>query len=368
MTLRTETERIKIDHMRQLAAYREGLRRAPQLRQLFLELTLRCNEHCLHCGSSCGDAPCPELSPEQYRVFLEKVKRDFDVSRMMLCITGGEPLLRRDFFEIMEIAHRLGYGWGMTSNATLIEGETARRLRETGMRTISVSVDGLRETHDAFRRRPGAYDAAMSGVAALVREGGFHNVQITSVLTHESIGELDAMYKVFCKTGIDSWRLVGMEPIGRALQHPELMLTAEDWRYLFRFIREKRRRGLPVSYGCTHYLGLDFEREVRDWYWLCNAGVYVASVMTNGDIGACLDIERRPETIQGNILTDDFTEVWNSRFQIFRQDLSALNEGCAACESRAFCGGGAFHSWDYDENRPRVCFRGILFENEGLDN
>ena len=364
--MRSTRENIKISHMRQLADYREGLRKAPQLRQLFLELTLQCNEHCLHCGSSCGSAPCPLITLEQYKTFLTKIKHDFDISRMMLCITGGEPLLRPDFFEIMGFAHDLGFQWGMTSNATLITPEIAHKLRETGMRTISVSVDGLRETHDAFRGRTGAYDAAMAGIDALVKEGGFHNVQITSVFTHESIGEMEKMYEVFRRTGIDSWRLVGMEPIGRALEHQDLRLTPEDWRHLFDFIREKRAEGLPLAYGCTHYLGLEYEREVRPWYWLCNAGVYVASVMTNGDIGACLDIERRPETIQGNILKDDFTEVWKNRFGIFRQDLSEQNEDCRSCTSRAFCQGGAFHSWDYDGMRPRVCFRGILFEDEQI--
>ena len=88
--------------------------------------------------------------------------------------------------------------------------------------------------------------------------------------------------------------------------------------------------------------------------------------MTNGDIGACLDIERRPETIQGNILRDDFTEVWRERFGFFRQDLSERNGACRACKSRGFCSGGAFHSWDYDADAPRVCFRSLLFGEESL--
>ena len=358
--------KVKERQLDQLADYREKLYREPQLRQLFFELTLRCNARCFHCGSSCAADQADGLPREKYVEILREVKENFDTRRMMLCITGGEPMLRADFFGIMEDAHSLGYRWGMTSNATLITKEAARRLRETGMRTISVSVDGLRETHDAFRGRTGAYDAAMAGIDALVKEGGFHNVQITSVFTHESIGEMEKMYEVFRRTGIDSWRLVGMEPIGRALEHQDLRLTPEDWRHLFDFIREKRTEGLPLAYGCTHYLGLEYEREVRPWYWLCNAGVYVASVMTNGDIGACLDIERRPETIQGNILKDDFTEVWKDRFEIFRQDLSEKNGDCRSCTSRAFCQGGAFHSWDYDGMRPRVCFRGILFEDEQI--
>ena len=77
------------------------------------------------------------------------------------------------------------------------------------------------------------------------------------------------------------------------------MLDKDDYRYLIEYIRSKRKEGYPVTYGCSHYLGLDYEREVRDWYFLCTAGIYTASIMANGDIGACLDIERRPETIMG---------------------------------------------------------------------
>ena len=83
--------------------------------------------------------------------------------------------------------------------------------------------------------------------------------------------------------------------------------------------------------------------------------------MANGDIGGCLDIERREETIQGNILRDDFTDVWKNRFEIFRTPLNEKDEKCRFCESRNFCLGGAYHSWNYDENRQMVCFKGILF-------
>ena len=319
--------------------------------------TLRCNERCIHCGSSCGDVPSNELSLKQYRQILDEIAADFDLRQFMLCITGGEPLMRRDFFEIMGYAHSLGYTWGMTSNAVLIDKTAARRLRETGMKTISVSIDGLRKTHDAFRRTPGAYDGAMRGIQNLIDEGGFGHIQVTTVINHTNMDELDRLYEIFLGMDIDSWRVIGVEPIGRALEHPEILLTDADWKRLFDFIREKRMENMPVTYGCSHYLGLDYEREVREHYFLCNAGIYAASIMCNGDIGSCLDIEKRPETIQGNILRDRFKDVWEQRFKIFREDRAALNAGCRACEVRDLCHGGAAHSWDYDRNEPRICFR-----------
>ena len=352
---------MKEDSMKRLAVYREGLKVMPQLRNLFLELTLRCNERCLHCGSSAGDVPSDELSVEQYKEFLTQLKADMGTEGFMLCITGGEPLLRKEFFEIMGFAHELGFKWGMTSNGTLITEEVAKKLKEVGMGTISISLDGLPETHDAFRRTPGGWKKAMDGVMNLLRVGGFQAVQITTVCSHKSILELDALYDILKNVDIDSWRVVNMDPIGRAKLHPELLLTKEDYKYLFEFIRNKRIAGEPVCYGCSHYLGMEYEREVRDWYFLCTAGLYTASIMVNGDITACLDIERRPEFIQGNILKDNFKDVWENKFQIFRRDLSQDCEKCRNCSEQKFCHGDAYHTWDFDNNCPQVCFKDILF-------
>ena len=322
---------LKEHNMDMLADHIRGLYRKPDLRQLFLELTLRCNEHCFHCGSNCMPQSGEELSVDEYRRILEEVKEDFDLKRLYLCITGGEPLLRPEFFDILGYAHELGYRWGMTTNATLITGEVAHRLAEAGMRTVSVSIDGLRETHDRLRGLTGGYDAAMRGIQNLIDENTFQNIQVTTVVNHENIGELDELFLVMDGLDIDSWRVINLEPIGRALQWPNRMLTQEDYRRLFSFIREKRLAGYPVEYGCSHYLGPELEGELRDWYWLCNAGIYTASIMSNGDVGACLDIERRPETIQGNIRETRFRDIWENRFALFRKDLSAESEYCRGC-------------------------------------
>ncbi len=348
----------KTEHLKMLHDYRQKLRKEPILKYLFLELTMKCNENCLHCGSRCGDVKSDELSVEQYKAFLDKIKRDFP-KKPMLCITGGEPLLRKEFFEIMDYANELGFNWGMTSNGTLITKEIARKLEEAGMKTISISLDGLEDTHDAFRRRKGGFKASIEGVKNLL-ERDFQNVQITTVVTKKNISQLDEMFDLMCDIDLDSWRLTGIEPIGRALELKDYTLDGDDYRRLFDFIKTKREEGFPLSYGCTHFLGLDYEREVRDWYFLCNAGIYVASVMANGDIGACLDIERRPETIQGNILRDDFTDVWYNKFDIFRKPLSDKNEKCKNCKDCDFCEGGSYHSWDYNNNKQMMCFNDIF--------
>ena len=353
---------VKIQHMRQLAEYRRSIIDAPPLRNLFLELTLRCNERCIHCGSRCGEHDrVPELSLDQYRRILDDVKRDFGTESLELDITGGEPLLRRDFYDIMGYAHSLGFRWGMTSNATLIDDEAARKLHECGMKTISVSIDGLEQTHDRLRGMKGAFAGAMRGIHALINHGGFQAIQVTTVVNHGNFHELPELFELMCRMDIDSWRVINIEPIGRAKDNPDLMLAQGEYRQMFDFIREKRMEGYPVTYGCSHFLGVEYERQVRKWYFLCNAGIYTASIASNGDILACLDIERRPELVQGNILSDRLKDVWENEFKIFRSDLSDRSRKCRDCDSCEFCHGGAHHSWDYDRNEQQVCFKDILF-------
>ena len=352
-------EEIKIRNLDTLADYQKKLRKEPILKQLFLELTLKCNEHCFHCGSSCGGNLPDGLPVEKYKSLLDEVKENFG-TKALIAVTGGEPLLYPDFFALMEYTQELGFKWGMTSNGTLITKEVAHHLKEAGMKSISLSIDGLPETHDRYRGLKDAYKLGMEGIQSLIDEDCF-NIMVTTVVNHENIDELDALFDVFDGMDINEWRLTGIEPIGRAEKVPDMLLTADDNRRIMEFIKEKREKRIPVTYSCTHFLGLEYEAEVRDWYFLCNAGIYVAGVLVNGDVTACIDIPRNEKTIQGNINSESFTKLWKERFEIYRTPLSERNEKCAACPEAKWCRGDAYHSWDYENEKPKVCFKGVLF-------
>ncbi len=352
-------EEIKIRNLDTLADYQKKLRKEPILKQLFLELTLKCNEHCFHCGSSCGGNLPDGLPLEKYKSLLDEVKENFG-TKALIAVTGGEPLLYPDFFELMEYTQELGFKWGMTSNGTLITKEVAHHLKEAGMKSISLSIDGLPETHDRYRGLKDAYKLGMEGIQNLIDESCF-NIMVTTVVNHENIDELDALFDVFDGMDINEWRLTGIEPIGRAEKVPDMLLTADDNRRIMEFIKEKREKRIPVTYSCTHFLGLEYEAEVRDWYFLCNAGIYVAGILVNGDVTACIDIPRNEKTIQGNINSESFTKLWKERFEIYRTPLSERNEKCAACPEAKWCRGDAYHSWDYENEKPKVCFKGVLF-------
>ena len=344
---------LKRAQLTSLAEHREALRKQPHLRWLFFELTNRCNLRCRHCGSSCSTTG-QMLSVRDVAQTLESVLPE----QPMICLTGGEPLLHPDFFEIAACVRDPGFHWGMTTNATLIDDATAQRLRRAGMSTVSVSLDGMEQSHDALRQKDGAWRLAVRGIRAL-QQAGFEP-QVTTVLHRGNFGDLEPLYAFLCEMGITSWRPINVEPIGRACEAGDLLLAPEQMADLLAYIRDKRfdpQCRMEVTFGCSHYLGVEYERMVRDHYFLCGAGILTASVRSNGDICACLDIANRPELVQGNIHCDCFMDVWKNGFQAFRRDRTADCAKCADCAERVLCGGDATHTWDFEKNEPLLCYR-----------
>lgn len=224
--------RLKRMQLEQVAKHREELRANPRLRWLFFEITSRCNLRCKHCGSVCTSIG-QSLSVQDVESTLASVQPDHP----MICLTGGEPLLHPDFFEIAKRIRSMGFSWGMTTNATLIDEETAFQLRQTEMSTVSVSLDGLEYSHDLLRGQTGAWRLAVRGLQSLQKAG--FKPQVTTVLHRGNINELEPLCALLCDMGIDSWRPINIEPIGRACEAGNLLLSTEQFAYLLRFIREK---------------------------------------------------------------------------------------------------------------------------------
>ena len=125
-------------------------------------LVRRCNLNCLHCYSISADVDFPgELSTAE--VF--RVMDDLKAARVpVLILSGGEPLLRRDLFEIATRAKAMGFYTGLSTNGTMIDAPMAERIGAIGFDYVGISLDGLRETHDKFRRKEGAFDASLEGL------------------------------------------------------------------------------------------------------------------------------------------------------------------------------------------------------------
>lgn len=356
---------IKLKNLDNLAEYRKILYEKPILKDLFLEVTLRCNARCEHCGSSCGDTiQKDEISAEDLKKTLLEISRKYNANEIILNVTGGEPLVRKDLFDIMAYASSLGFRWGMTTNGILINDEILNKMNETNMETISISLDGLKDTHESFRKVPNCFDKIIENIKKLQQVPSIKIVQVTTVANKKNLHELEEVYKLMKDLNVISWRVINVDPIGRAKDNSDILLNKDEYKYLFNFIKEKREENIMnVEYGCSHYLGLDLEKELRDTYFICTAGLYVASILSNGDIFICPDVERRKEFIQGNIKTDSFVDVWENKFKIFRNESRTRCDKCQKCSNWKYCCGDSFHTFNFDEGKPNFCIKDIYGED-----
>jgi radical SAM protein with 4Fe4S-binding SPASM domain len=334
------------------------LRKKHPLNYLFWEATLNCNFNCRHCGSRASRQNHfnDELTTEEIKSVFKSISLKTNPQKIMLAITGGEPLLRKDLFDVMDYANKLGFNWGMVTNGYLISPKIVEQMKKSGMSTIVVSIDGIGKKHDEFRQTPGSYEKAINAVKLLVKFGFVKNVQITTVINQNNINDLEEMYQEFSKLHLHSWRIVNMDPIGRAQDNKKLLLKPTEFKKMVSFIKEKRPISkMDITYSCSGFLGPKYEGKVRNWLFNCLTGITTASILHNGDIFVCPNVSRMPELIQGNIRKNDFYCTWQNKFKIFRQKNRTSCSNCKKCSEWENCYGGPFHLWDFDKNQPKIC-------------
>ena len=347
--------------------YKKKLMKQHPLRILFIEVTSRCNARCEHCGSSCGDfIPKDEVTNEELKAVLDDIAKHYNPRDTMINITGGEPLVKKDLFELMDYANKLGFYWGMTTNGMLIDEEIVKKMADTGMYSVSVSLDGLKETHESFRKVPNCYEKILKGIDLMLHTPSIQIVQVTTVVNKKNIEQLEDMYELVKKLGVKNWRILNVDPIGRARDNKEILLDGKEMQRMIDFIHEKeelfnnKQSDVEVGYGCAHFLGAKNDTAIRKQPFICVTGVIIGSVLSNGDIFVCPDVPRVPELIQGNIRKDSFVEVWEKKFKQFRKITRTTNSKCNKCPDKKLCTGGAFHTWDYEEKKQLMCYRELL--------
>lgn len=342
--------------------YRDAHVARHELDYLFWETTLRCNLNCVHCGSACGTEPLPgELTTAEIDDALADVSRRTDPAKVMLVASGGEPLVREDMIEVMGRAARRGHPWGMVTNGLLVDDAKVEELEKAGMRTVAVSIDGSEEHHDVVRLRKGAYRRAVDGLRRLNSSRYFSIVEVITTLNRYNAADLPDVLAMIEDLGVRYWRIGSVAPIGRAKENPDVLPTGEQLEAALKFIAKQRRRKmkLDVSYGCEGWLGERFEPRVRKHRFACWAGIRTGSILANGDIASCPDIPRGWLT-QGNVRRDAFMDVWENRFQAFRDRRWMKVGDCAACESWRVCGGGGLHFFDPDLGRLARCHHTLM--------
>ncbi|MBP1675954.1 MAG: radical protein [Bacteroidetes bacterium] len=325
-----------------------------ELTYLFWECTLRCNLKCIHCGSDCtSDALVPDMPGEDFMKVLDDIKPYVNPHKTMIVLTGGEPLLRKDLAACGMEIYKRGFPWGMVTNGYALTRTKLNQLLAAGLRSVTVSIDGLNaETHDWMRGIQGSWTKAIDAATLVATTPGLVYDVVTCV-NQRNIDDLEAIRALLIDRGIKHWRLFMIFPKGRAASHPELILSHLQFVRLLDFIKETRADGkIKTSFGCEGFLG-NYEMEVRDKPFFCQAGIHIGSVLVDGSISACPSL--RGDYIQGNIYQDDFMTVWNERYQIMRNRSWTRTGKCASCKSYKYCQGNGLHLRDEQTGNLLCC-------------
>ncbi|MDR1938100.1 MAG: TIGR04133 family radical SAM/SPASM protein [Tannerellaceae bacterium] len=323
---------------------RKNRTRLHELRVLFWETTLRCNLSCRHCGSDCRVmADQPDMPVEDFLKVIDSITPHVEPNKVLVIFTGGEALVRRDVEACGLALYRRGFPWGIVSNGLLLTRQRLDSLLAAGLHSITISLDGFEEAHNWLRRHPRSYAGALNAVCLLTQEKELA-WDVVTCANRKNISDLPKFRDFLISLGVKRWRIFTIFPVGRAATLPELQLTNDEFTAVLDFIRQTRKEGrIHLSYGCEGFLG-GYEMEVRDHFYYCDAGVGTASILADGSISACPSI--RANFHQGNIYRDNFIDVWNHAFQVFRNREWARKGACAACKLFRYCEGNGMHLHD----------------------
>jgi heme b synthase len=330
------------------------------LRIVAWEVTRRCNLACLHCRASSLRGPYQgELTTEECLRLLDDIA---SFSRPLIILTGGEPLLREDIYDIARYGSQKGMPMALATNGTLLTEDMVERMRHAGIRRVSVSIDGQdRESHDAFRGVAGAFDEALRGVDIL-RENGME-FQLNTTVTRQNIAQLEAMLDLSVRLGAAAHHIFLLVPTGRGKELSEQSLSPEDYEKTLAWFYEKSlTTPLQLKATCApHYFRVARQKEREKGKEAtpssvqpvppppdghpaglhtatrgCMGGSSFCFISHTGQVQPCgyLEIDC------GQIREKSFGEIWNhsSVFADLR-DLHRYKGKCRRCPYLRSCGG-----------------------------
>jgi len=319
------------------------------------ESTVACNLACVHCRATAQTTPAPdELTTEEVCSLIDQLA---EFSQPIFVISGGEPLMRPDVFDIAAYGSQRGLRVAVSPNGTLLTAEAIRNLEDAGVKRISVSIDGsTAERHDAIRGVPGAFDEAMAGLAACRQAGlGF---QLNTTVMRQTRDDLPAVGDLAVRIGAEAWHVFMLVPTGRGkiddeISPQEYEDTLEEiygmtvnspipirvtcGPHFTRVVAQHRRQDRaqpnlvqPGASGRVHPGSLD--RTTRG----CLAGDGYCFISYRGDVTPCGYLP----LVAGNIREQPFRDIYldSPLFRALR-DLAHYDGKCGACEFLRVCGG-----------------------------
>ncbi len=322
-------------------------------RLIFWELTTGCNLRCIHCRASATELMSPsDLTYAECSGIIDQLA---EYAPLILVLSGGEPLWRRDVFDLAQRARSKGIRVALATNGTLVDEAMAMRIQDVGIQRVAISLDGAgRGTHDTFRGHVGAFDAAIHGLRCL-KELGI-STQINTTVSQHNAHELPDVLKLALKLGVDAFHLFLLVPVGCGLtiKDEQAVHGDEAERILNWFYDRSLDSGLEMKATCApHYYRIVRQRRAdarRAGIQLAELPQHGMNAMTRGCLagsGVCF-ISHRGEVFPcgylpvaaGSLRKESFRSIWESApiFQELRE-VENLGGKCGICEFKQVCMG-----------------------------
>ena len=298
-------------------------------------VTRECNMKCSHCYINATEKKLGnELTTQEGKNLIDQICQ---VSKPLLVLSGGEPLLRSDIYELIRYGTSKGLKMGLGSNGSLIDDSVAAKLKAAGIATVSISLDSnIAAQHDEFRGVAGAWQKAVDACKALRKNNVL--VQVNTTLTHENYNQIDDIMSLAEDIGVENFHLFFLVPTGRGTKLTDISPQKYEDMITKTFAKVANHR-LNVRPSCAPQfmriakgMGLD----MRQWVRGCMAAMYYCRVYPNGDITPCPYLPIK----LGNIREQSFKDIWfNSKVFKALRDPNCLKGKCGKCEYRTLCGG-----------------------------
>ncbi|MEM9491670.1 MAG: radical SAM protein [Myxococcota bacterium] len=344
------------------------------------ELTLKCNLKCIHCGSRAGDARPVELTTAEA---IDLVHQLAELGVREVTLLGGESFLRPDWLDIASEISRSGMLLTMTTGGYGLGPKMAKKMAKAGFKMVSISIDGLEQTHDYLRGRQRSWEWCFKAVRAL-QDAGIR-VSANTQLNRLSAPELPLLYQHLHRAGVITWQLQMTVPMGNAADHSELLLQPYELLDVFPMIhhlvqisQEQRPRVVPSNN--LGYYG-PYERRFRShphtdnpelMFWNgCRGGVLTLGIESDGDIKADPSLPT-DDYVGGNIRDKSLRQI------VYESEQLAINDDrgiehmwgfCRSCEFAEICRGGdtwtAHVFFDRRGNNPYCHHRSLLHAARG---
>lgn len=321
---------------------------SPIMRLVAWEVTRSCNLACKHCRAEAHSEPYPgEPDTKTAKALIDTFP---EVGNPIVILTGGEPLLRPDIFELAAYIRDKGMRPVMAPNGTLITAQNAKLIAQSGIQRCSISIDGATAArHDSFRGVPGAFEGAMQGIAYL-REAGVP-FQINTTVTKENLGDFKKIFTLADSLGAAAWHIFLLVPMGRAATLHDQVISAQEYEETLNWFYDFRKTTtMHLKATCAPHYYRIMRQRAREEGLTVSAQTFGMDAMTRGclgGIGFCFVShvgQVQPcgylEIDCGNVYRTPLPEIWRTSppFLQFR-DRKAYRGKCGECEYHRVCGG-----------------------------